>query len=56
MVGILHNVVEQVNISFEQLKKEGFAEHIVDAVRCLGRRNKWTKDSFTKRTMKPIGN
>ncbi len=35
IVGVLHDVVEDTNWTFEQLSKEGFPPHIVDALRCV---------------------
>ena len=35
IVGILHDIVEDTDWTFERLISEGFSENIVDAVRCL---------------------
>ena len=37
MAGILHDVVEDTNWTFEQLEQEGFSKHIIDAIRCLSK-------------------
>lgn len=37
IVGVLHDVVEDSAWTFEQLEVEGFAPHIVDALRCVTR-------------------
>lgn len=39
IVGVLHDVVEDTDWTFEQLEQEGFAKHIVDAVRCLSKKS-----------------
>jgi len=35
IVGILHDLVEDTTWTFEDLAKEGFAPHIIDAIKCL---------------------
>ena len=35
IVGILHDIVEDTDWTFEKLKTEGFPEYIVDAIKCL---------------------
>jgi len=35
IVGILHDIVEDTDWTFEKLETEGFPEHIVDAIKCL---------------------
>ncbi len=35
IVGVLHDVVEDTEWTFEQLADEGFPPHIVDALRCV---------------------
>lgn len=37
IVGVLHDVVEDTDWTFEQLEREGFSKHIIDAVRCLSK-------------------
>ena len=37
MVGVLHDVVEDTDWTFEQLEAEGFSRQIVDAIRCLSK-------------------
>ena len=37
IVGVLHDVVEDTDWTFEQLQKEGFSNHIIDAIRCLSK-------------------
>ncbi len=35
IVGVLHDVVEDTEWTFEKLSKEGFPLHIIDALRCV---------------------
>ncbi len=35
IVGVLHDVVEDTDWTFEQLEKEGFKKEIIDALRCV---------------------
>lgn len=35
IVGVLHDIVEDTDWTFEKLEEEGFPTHIVDAIRCL---------------------
>jgi len=35
IVGVLHDIVEDTDWTFERLEREGFPECIVDAIRCL---------------------
>lgn len=35
IVGVLHDIVEDTDWTFESLEREGFTAHIVDAIRCL---------------------
>ncbi len=35
IVGVLHDVVEDTDLTFEQLARDGFPARIVDAIRCL---------------------
>ena len=35
IVGVLHDVVEDTDWTFDALLNEGFPEHIVDALRCV---------------------
>ena len=50
IVGILHDIVEDTDWTFEKLKEEGFPEHIVDAIRCLTKMSEEESyDTFIKR-------
>lgn len=35
IVGVLHDVVEDSDWTFEMLEKEGFSDEIIDALRCI---------------------
>lgn len=35
IIGVLHDIVEDTDWTFEQLEQGGFPKHIVDAIRCL---------------------
>lgn len=35
IVGVLHDVVEDSNWTFEQLENEGFSKEVIDALRCV---------------------
>lgn len=35
IVGVLHDIIEDTNCTFEQLEQEGFPKHIIDAIMCL---------------------
>lgn len=47
--GALHDVVEDTDWTFDSLRKEGFPEHILEAVDCLTRRDDEDYDAFIER-------
>jgi len=49
VVAFLHDVVEDTDTSFDDLRKCGFSERIVEAVDCLTRRPNETYDAFVER-------
>ena len=49
IVGVLHDVVEDSAWTFEQLAAEGFAPHIIEAVRCLTKLEGESYDKFIAR-------
>ncbi len=51
IVGILHDVVEDSEWSFDDLRKEGFREHIIKALDCVTKRSEDEDyDKFVART------
>jgi (p)ppGpp synthase/HD superfamily hydrolase len=50
IVGILHDLIEKTTWTFEDLVKEGFPNHIVDAIQCLTKKSEDEDyDAFTER-------
>ncbi len=49
IVGLLHDVVEDTPLTFEDLRQEGFAEHIIEAVQCLTRPETESYEAFIQR-------
>jgi len=49
IVAILHDVVEDTELTIEKLYEMGFPDHIVDAVDCLTKRKKETYDEYIER-------
>lgn len=49
IAGILHDIVEDTPWTFEDLLKEGIPPQIVDAIRCLTKRENETYDRFIER-------
>lgn len=47
--GILHDVVEDTDFTFEDLHKEGFSEEIIAALRCLTKGEQEPYDSYISR-------
>lgn len=51
--GILHDVVEDTDRTFEMLEKEGFSKQIIDALRCVTKESDDEDyDHFTERVSK----
>jgi (p)ppGpp synthase/HD superfamily hydrolase len=50
IVGLLHDVVEDSPMTLDDLRREGFPEHIVQAVDCLTKREGEPYDQFVDRT------
>jgi (p)ppGpp synthase/HD superfamily hydrolase len=56
IVAILHDVVEDSEITFEHLRKEGFSDAVVDAVDAVTIRSGESYDDFVQRAaLNPIG-
>jgi len=51
IVSILHDVVEDTNITLDDLLHDGFSSDIVDAIGCLTKRKNEDYNSFIKRVM-----
>ncbi|NQX64629.1 GTP pyrophosphokinase [Paenibacillus alba] len=49
IVSVLHDVIEDTNITLEQLKEEGFSKVIIEALDCLTRRKEETYEEFIQR-------
>lgn len=50
IVGVLHDLIEDTDWTFDQLEKEGFSPHIVSALRCLTKTSEEEPyDDFIKR-------
>jgi (p)ppGpp synthase/HD superfamily hydrolase len=49
--GVLHDLVEDSDWTFENLKKEGFPDHIIDALKCLTKQANEIYDHFIDRVM-----
>lgn len=52
IVGILHDVVEDTDWTFADLRREGFSERIITALDCLTKREGEEYDAFVARTRK----
>lgn len=50
IVGILHDVVEDTDWTFNDLRKEGFKEHIIEAIDAVTKRDGEDYDAFVART------
>lgn len=55
IVGMLHDVIEDTDISYDDLRAEGFPEHIIEAIRCVTKEEGWDEGSyFTRIKANPI--
>jgi (p)ppGpp synthase/HD superfamily hydrolase len=50
VVAVLHDVVEDTDWSFDDLKKEGFGAEILDALDCVTRRDEESYEDFVNRS------
>lgn len=52
IVGVLHDVVEDSDWTFEMLEEEGFSDEIIDALRCITKQSEDEDyDAFISRVM-----
>ncbi|WP_088831991.1 GTP pyrophosphokinase [Paenibacillus tyrfis] len=49
IVAILHDVIEDTDVTIESLRQEGFAERLLEALDCLTRRDNETYEEFLQR-------
>ncbi len=49
---VLHDLVEDTNRTFEDLKNEGFSDTIIDALKCLTKIQNENYDQFINRVLK----
>jgi len=49
IVGLLHDVVEDTPMTFDDLRHEGFSDSIIEAVRCLTRPEEESYEHFIER-------
>lgn len=49
--GVLHDVIEDTNVTFEYLAKEGFSEEILDALKALTKKEDEKYDDFIDRVL-----
>ena len=49
IVAVLHDIVEDTNISLNDLRNEGFSEGVVSAVECLTKQDGENYDSYIER-------
>ena len=49
IVAVLHDIVEDTNISLDDLRNEGFSEKVVSAVECLTKQDGENYDSYIER-------
>lgn len=49
MAGVLHDVVEDTDVTFDQLREMGYSEEVIEALDCLTRREDETYAEFVER-------
>ena len=49
IVAVLHDIVEDTDISLDDLRNEGFSKEVVDAVECLTKQDGENYDSYIER-------
>ena len=51
IVAVLHDIVEDTNITLQDLKDRGYSDYIVNSIDCLSKRDGESYDKFVERTM-----
>ena len=51
IVGVLHDVVEDTDYSFDDLRQEGFGDEVIDALHAVTRRSEETHEEFIQRVV-----
>ena len=51
IVAVLHDVVEDSPLTFDDLKNEGFSDNIIDALKCLTKEQGETYEKFIERVL-----
>jgi (p)ppGpp synthase/HD superfamily hydrolase len=49
--GVLHDLIEDTDWTFDELRKQGFEEHITDALQCLTKQRGESYDQFLERVL-----
>ena len=49
---VLHDVIEDTEVTFEDLRNEGFSEEVLSALDCVTKRDKESYDEFIDRIIK----
>ena len=47
-VALLHDVVEDTNMTFDDLKKEGFSDEVIDAIKLLTHEDEYDNEKYIK--------
>ena len=48
IVALLHDVVEDTNMTFDDLKKEGFSDEVIDAIKLLTHEDEYDNEKYIK--------
>ena len=52
IVAVLHDVIEDTEVTLEQLREQGFSEEIIEAIHLLTRSEKDSYEEFIEKTIK----
>jgi (p)ppGpp synthase/HD superfamily hydrolase len=52
IVAVLHDVIEDTEVTLEQLREQGFSEEIIDAIHLLTRSEEDSYEEFIEKTIK----